>query len=78
MLSPGFFFLVTWLTATLLFQIEGKLDKSLKKFLKKNIVDKDIQETLIVSDAKVIAVEKHTHKPYSISLILIAINLVAT
>merc|ERR1711934_462495 len=33
--------------------IEGKLDKSLKKFLKKNIVDKDIQETLVVSDAKV-------------------------
>merc|ERR1712216_649717 len=33
--------------------IEGKLDKSLKKFLKKNIVDKDLKDELIVSDAKV-------------------------
>merc|ERR1712054_398861 len=32
--------------------VEGKLDKSLKKFLKKNIVDKEIQEDLIVSVAK--------------------------
>jgi len=33
--------------------IEGKLDKSLKKFLKKNIVDKELKDELIVSDAKV-------------------------
>merc|ERR1711998_393291 len=33
--------------------VEGKLDKNLKKFLKKNIVDKNLQEDLIVSDAKV-------------------------
>merc|ERR1712216_309056 len=33
--------------------VEGKLDKSLKKFLKKNIVDKEIKDELIVSDAKV-------------------------
>merc|ERR1719162_2979634 len=33
--------------------VEGKLGKGLKKFLKKNIVDKDIQDELAVSDAKV-------------------------
>merc|ERR1711934_1045214 len=33
--------------------VEGKLDKSLKKFLKKNIVDKELNDDLIVSDAKV-------------------------
>jgi len=33
--------------------IEGKLDKSLKKFLKKNIVDKGLTDDLIVSDVKV-------------------------
>jgi len=33
--------------------VEGKLGKGLKKFLKKNIVDKEIQDELAVSDAKV-------------------------
>ena len=33
--------------------VEGKLDKSLKKFLKKNIVDKELSDQLIVSDSKV-------------------------
>merc|ERR1712216_643238 len=33
--------------------VEGKLDKSLKKFLKKNIVDKGLKDELLVSDAKV-------------------------
>merc|ERR1711907_311340 len=33
--------------------IDGKIDKTLKKFLKKNIVDKDLKDELIVSDAKV-------------------------
>ena len=33
--------------------IEGKLSKGLKKFLQKNIVDKEIQDELAVSDAKV-------------------------
>merc|ERR1712216_361843 len=33
--------------------VEGKLDKSLKKLLKKNIVDKELNDDLIVSDAKV-------------------------
>jgi len=38
--------------------IEGNLDKSLKKFLKKNIVDKELQDDLIVSDAKVAGIIK--------------------
>ena len=33
--------------------VEGKLDKNLKKFLKKNIVDKELNDELIVSDSKV-------------------------
>merc|ERR1711998_154176 len=32
--------------------VEGKLDKNLKKFLKKNIVDKELSDELIVSDSK--------------------------
>ncbi len=32
--------------------VESKLSKGLKKFLQKNIVDKDIKETLAVADAK--------------------------
>jgi len=32
--------------------VEGKLDKGLKKFLKKNIIGKDLQEELAVCDAK--------------------------
>merc|ERR1711935_295218 len=31
--------------------VEGKLDKNLKKFLKKNIVDKELNDELIVSDS---------------------------
>lgn len=33
--------------------IEGKLSKGLKKFLQKNIVDKEVQDQLLVSDSKV-------------------------
>ena len=32
--------------------VESKLSKGLKKFLQKNVVDKDIKETLAVADAK--------------------------
>jgi len=33
--------------------VEGKLSKGLKKFLQKNIVDKEIQDQILVSDSKV-------------------------
>lgn len=32
---------------------EGTMDKSLKKFLQENVVSKDVQEELAVSEAKV-------------------------
>merc|ERR1712166_1666261 len=38
--------------------VEGKLDKNLKKFLKKNIVDKELNEELIVSDSKLAGLVK--------------------
>merc|ERR1712166_1664212 len=38
--------------------VEGKLDKSLKKFLKKNIIDKDLKDELIVSDSKLAGIVK--------------------
>merc|ERR1712086_1056885 len=38
--------------------VEGKLDKSLKKFLKKNILDKDLKDELIVSDSKLAGIVK--------------------
>eukprot|EP00658_Telonema_sp_P-2_P021939 TRINITY_DN18758_c0_g2_i10.p1 TRINITY_DN18758_c0_g2~~TRINITY_DN18758_c0_g2_i10.p1 ORF type:complete len:502 (-),score=214.35 TRINITY_DN18758_c0_g2_i10:71-1576(-) len=38
--------------------VEGKLDKSLKKFLKKNIVDKELADELIVSDSKLAGLVK--------------------
>jgi len=38
--------------------VEGKLDKNLKKFLKKNIIDKELNEELIVSDSKLAGLVK--------------------
>jgi len=38
--------------------VEGKLDKNLKKFLKKNIVDKELNDELIVSDSKLAGLVK--------------------
>merc|ERR1711935_1289808 len=38
--------------------VEGKLDKNLKKFLKKNIIDKELNDELIVSDSKLAGLVK--------------------
>merc|ERR1711935_1214497 len=38
--------------------VEGKLDKSLKKFLQKNILGKDLKDELIVSDSKLAGILK--------------------